>query len=93
MRVELVINQSTAEDPEGRWTDVLLWSEEDDPRLLADQRFTDPSAFRTWLNDMVATYGRENIRVRWTDALTAKRTLARLVAVCLAIPVPPEKNP
>jgi hypothetical protein len=45
-----------------------------------------------WLNTVVATYGRENIRVRWTDALTAKRTLARLIAVCLALPVPAEKE-
>jgi hypothetical protein len=91
--IELVVNQSSGDDPEGRWTDVLLWSEEKDPRLLDSQRFTDPGAFRNWLNNVVATYGRENIRVRWTDALTAKRTLARLIAVCLALPVPPEPEP
>lgn len=57
----------------------MVWTAvDDDPRLLESKHFKGEAALKVWLAGMGARFGRENIRVNWTDVL---RTDDRLLEV------------
>ena len=90
--VELLIDPSAsgAAEPWQKTTTVMLWSINEDPQVLDAQAFSNAADLRAWLKHMGATYGAENIVVRWTRELRGATHLARLVAVCLGVALPEE---
>lgn len=60
----------------------------DDPRIIESQRLSDPRQLRVWLKAIIGEHGHRNIAMRWTDRLKRNRSLTRLLAVCLGVPVP-----
>jgi hypothetical protein len=49
---------------------AMVWTAiDDDPRLLESKQFKGEAALKVWLAGIGVRYGRENIRVNWTDAL------------------------
>lgn len=86
--LELLVDYSEPGDQSGPWTVIVVWTLGDDPQVLESQRFTNPADTRVWLKSIIAEHGRRRISVRWTDRLTQNRSLTRMLAVCLGIPVP-----
>jgi len=73
MVVLLVLDR--AKTTAGIW--AMVWTAiDDDPRLLESKQFKGEAALKVWLAGIGARYGRENIRVNWTDALRTDDRLA-----------------
>ncbi len=88
MALELVITCSDPGDRTRPWVSAMLWTWDEDPKLVASMQFAAGADLRVWLKARVAEHAPEVIGVRWTDSLLANRTLAQLVAVCLDIEMP-----
>jgi hypothetical protein len=86
--LELLVDYSEPGEASGPWTDIVVWTMDDDPRIIESQRFNDPRQLRVWLKAIIEEHGQRNITVRWTDRLKRNRSLTRLLAVCLGVPVP-----
>jgi hypothetical protein len=72
MPVLLVVTPST----EGSLITAMVWSADDeDPRLLDSRQFRGEGAFKIWLGGVVVRYGRSNIRVSPTEALSTDARL------------------
>jgi hypothetical protein len=73
MVILLVLDR--AKTSSGIW--AMVWTAiDDDPRLLESKQFKGEAALKVWLAGIGARYGRENIRVNWTDALRTDDRLA-----------------
>ena len=73
MIVLLVVDRAQATS--GFW--AMVWTAiDDDPRLLESKHFRGEAALKVWLAGIGARYGRENIRVNWTDILRTDDRLA-----------------
>jgi hypothetical protein len=73
MVILLVLDR--AKTSSGIW--AMVWTAiDDDPRLLESKQFKGEAALKVWLAGIGARYGRENIRVKWTDALRTDDRLA-----------------
>jgi hypothetical protein len=73
MVILLVLDR--AKTTSGIW--AMVWTAiDDDPRLLESKQFKGEAALKVWLVGIGARYGRENIRVNWTDALRTDDRLA-----------------
>jgi hypothetical protein len=56
---------------------VMAWTTgDDDPRLLEAREFRGEAALKIWLAGIATRYGRNNIRLNWTEALRADERLA-----------------
>jgi hypothetical protein len=85
--LELIVDPSASGEPQRTLT-VMLWTTDDDPVLKDAKVFTNGADLRAWLKEIIATYGGENISVRWTKRLLKDKIASRLVAACLGIDPP-----
>jgi hypothetical protein len=77
MVVLLVLDR--APEKSGLW--AMLWTavDDDDPRLLEARQFKGEAALKVWLAGIGARHGRENIRVKWTEALRTDDRLSEML--------------
>jgi hypothetical protein len=76
-----------AETTAGIW--AMLWTAiDDDPRLLESKHFKSEAALQVWRAGIGARYGRENIRVNWTDALRTDDRLSVVLKDCVGAIAP-----
>ena len=69
-----------AEDP-GSGISAMLWATGEDARLLEWKEFQGEAALGIWLAGIVGKYGRENVKVDWTQQLRADARLAPLLSI------------
>jgi hypothetical protein len=71
----------------------MLWSSDDDPRLIHSESFRSLGDLGTWLADMVARHPGA-ISIRWTGDLMAEPDMVRMVATALHVdpPPPPQRS-
>jgi hypothetical protein len=86
--LELIVDYSEPGDESGPWTDVVVWTLGNDPRVIESQHFKDPAELRVWLKAVAVAHRHENITVRWPNKRNANKPLSRLIAACLAISPP-----
>jgi hypothetical protein len=66
----------------------MLWSGEDDPRLVLAESFRSLAELGTWLADTVAKHPPGSISIRWTGDLLAEPEMVRTVAAALHVDPP-----
>lgn len=66
----------------------MLWSGDDDPRLVHAESFRSLADLGAWLADMVAKHPGA-ISIRWTGDLLAEPEMVRTVATALHVDPPP----
>jgi hypothetical protein len=79
MKVLLVV--ARAKEGAGIW--ALVWTSDDDPRLLDSKHFLGEAALKVWLSEVATRYGRSNITVDWTASLRSDDRLAMAVRACV----------
>lgn len=58
----------------------MVWTAEDaDPRLVESRKFGGEAALKVWLTEVARRYGRDRIRVNWTDDLRSDERLMALL--------------
>jgi hypothetical protein len=70
-----------------RWISAMLWSGEDDPRLVQAESFRSLADLGTWLAGIVRRHPGE-ISIRWTGDLLAEPDMVRTVATALHVDPP-----
>jgi hypothetical protein len=86
MNVLLVVDRDTL----GESISVMAWTaEEDDPRLLESRQFRGEAALKVWLAGIATRYGRDNIRLNWTEALRDDARLAIVLKDTMGAIAPP----
>lgn len=70
----------------------MLWSGDDDPRLVQAESFRSLADLGVWIAGMVAKHPGD-ISIKWTGDLLAEPDMVRTVATALAIDPPPSKRP
>ena len=89
MVVLLVVERSKA----GAQLSAMVWTAgDDDPRLLESREFRGEGALKVWLAGIVTRYGRDNIRVNWTESLGADDRLSVLLEESVG-PIAPGAGP
>jgi hypothetical protein len=68
---------------------AMLWSDDDDPRLLVSENFRGVQDFKTWLTQQRARWLNLAITVRWTPHLVAHKPLVEAITNVLVGQSPP----
>jgi hypothetical protein len=85
MTVLLVLDR--AQSTPGIW--AMVWTAiDDDPRLLESKQFKGEAALKVWLAGVGTRFGRENIRVNWTDVLRSDDRLVEVLKDSVGVVVP-----
>jgi hypothetical protein len=85
--VILLVHPGAAGVRHERWISAMLWSGDDDPRLINSESFRSLADLGSWLAEMVARYPGA-ITIRWTGDLLAEPEMARTVASALHVAPP-----
>ena len=69
----------------------MIWSDDNDPRLVQSESFRSLTELGAWLAETVAQYAPGSIGIRWTGDLLAEPAMVKLVADTLHVdpPAPP----
>jgi hypothetical protein len=86
--VILLVHRGAAGDRHERWISAMLWSGDDDPRLIHAESFRRLADLGGWLAQMVAKHPGA-ISIRWTGDLLAEPDMVRTVATALHVDPPP----
>ena len=83
----LLVHPGAAGERHERWISAMLWSGDDDPRLIQAESFRSLADLGTWLADVVSRHPGA-ISIRWTGDLLAEPDMVRTVASALRVDPP-----
>jgi hypothetical protein len=83
----LLVHPGAAGERHERWISAMLWSGDDDPRLVQAESFRSLADLAAWLAEMVAQHPGQ-ITIRWTGDLLAQPEMVRTVASALHVEPP-----
>jgi hypothetical protein len=88
----LLVHPGAAGERHERWISAMLWSGDDDPRLVHAESFRSLADLGAWLATMVAEHPGA-ITIRWTGDLLAEPEMVRTVATALHVDPPARSSP
>lgn len=77
MALRLMIRRVTIPHP---GISAMLWTADRDSRLLEWKEFQGDAALGVWLAGIAGKYGRENVKVDWTEQLRADARVGPLLS-------------
>ena len=87
--VILLVHPGAAGERHERWISAMLWSGDDDPRLVHAGSFRSLADLGTWLAEVVEKHPAGSISIRWTGDLLAEPEMVKTVAAALHVEPPP----
>jgi hypothetical protein len=88
--VILLVHPGAAGERHERWISAMIWSDDNDPRLVQSESFRSLAELGNWLVQEVARHPPGSITIRWTGDLMAEPDMVRTVADALQVPPPSE---
>ena len=86
--VILLVHPGAAGERHERWISAMIWSDDNDPRLVQSESFRSLAELGTWLAQIVAQHPPGSLSIRWTGDLLAVPEMVRLVADALHVEPP-----
>ena len=89
----LLVHPGAAGERHERWISAMIWSDDNDPRLVQSESFRSLGDLATWLADTVGKHPPGSITIRWTGDLLAQPEMVKTVAKALHVEPPPAARP
>ena len=84
----LLVHRGAAGDRHERWISAMIWSDDNDPRLVHSESFRSLADLGHWLAEVVAKHPPGSISIRWTGDLLAEPEMVKTVADALQVQPP-----